>query len=225
MNQMELAKLSMKAEIYAYATTLWEIFSYGRNPHEHLHSKSRNQKSIFLKNCPLEIIDLIREGWDSEPDNRFSPQNIFSRLIMARDQITRSHNYNGVDVASINTESTTIASRHNGHGGSLSSIDTTDTEEILIKPGENCSIEGSESEVSSSHSTYTTLSQTSHSRSEISINDSLNNQILEQIDNLAYKIVLDDDEGEVILQGIIGEVSFNYFIFYSIIYLIIFFFF
>lgn len=29
---MELSKLDFKAEIWAYATTVWEIFSHGRAP-------------------------------------------------------------------------------------------------------------------------------------------------------------------------------------------------
>lgn len=80
---MESAKMDFKAEIWAYATTLWEIFSHGRTPtlREYYASKRRLQKP---RDCPDEMYDIMREGWHESPDKRFSPQAVFSKLIIAR---------------------------------------------------------------------------------------------------------------------------------------------
>lgn len=74
---LEYAKKDLKAEIYAYATTIWEIFSLGKIPVGHIQAKrSTNDFGI-------EICEIIREGWSSDPDKRFTPQNIFTKLLQA----------------------------------------------------------------------------------------------------------------------------------------------
>lgn len=34
--------------------------------------------------CPKEIYEIMQEGWNERPEKRFSPQMIFSKLMMAR---------------------------------------------------------------------------------------------------------------------------------------------
>lgn len=83
---MEQAKLDFSAEIWAYATTLWEIFSHGRAPtlREFYAQKRRLQRP---RDCPDEMYEIMREGWHESPDKRFSPQAVFSKLIIARKYI------------------------------------------------------------------------------------------------------------------------------------------
>lgn len=75
--------MDFTAEIWAYATTLWEIFSHGRTPtlREFYASKRKLQRP---RECPDEMYDIMREGWHETPDKRFSPQAVFSKLIIAR---------------------------------------------------------------------------------------------------------------------------------------------
>lgn len=76
-SNLEYAKKDLKAEIYAYATTVWEIFSLGKKPVGHIQAKKSTN------DFGLEICEIIREGWSSDPDKRFSPQNIFTKLLQA----------------------------------------------------------------------------------------------------------------------------------------------
>lgn len=82
-HNMERAKLDYTAEIWAYATTLWEIFSLGRKPtlKEFYASKRRLQRP---KDCPDDMYEIMREGWHESPDRRFTPQAVFAKLIIAR---------------------------------------------------------------------------------------------------------------------------------------------
>lgn len=77
---MEQAKLDLKAEIWAYATTLWEIFSRGEKPKPKLviHSVNRHLPQPF--ECPKDIYTIMMEGWNPVPEFRFSLQTILSRL-------------------------------------------------------------------------------------------------------------------------------------------------
>lgn len=77
----------MKADIWAYATTIWEIFSRGEklkipNPMEYFLSGDRPRRpyECYSINGMYEIMDV---GWNADPEKRFSPQNIFSTLLSA----------------------------------------------------------------------------------------------------------------------------------------------
>lgn len=81
---MEEARKNFKGEIWAYATTLWEIFSHGAvpnvpNPVQFFLNGERPIKPPETSQCPV-LYDIMIRGWDAEPDRRFAPQNIFSRL-------------------------------------------------------------------------------------------------------------------------------------------------
>lgn len=79
-SRLDQAKLDFKAEIWAYATTLWEIFSHGNQPTAKLFISSKRQLPKPHE-CPADIYDIMKEGWDPVPEKRFSPQMIFARLI------------------------------------------------------------------------------------------------------------------------------------------------
>lgn len=38
--------------------------------------------------CPEDMYEIMQEGWNERPEKRFSPQMIFSKLIMARKFVT-----------------------------------------------------------------------------------------------------------------------------------------
>lgn len=78
---------NLKGDIWAYATTLWEIFSRGaplnlQNPVQFFISGERPSKPADCAMLP-NIYDLMKRGWDVDPEKRFSPQKIFSRLLEA----------------------------------------------------------------------------------------------------------------------------------------------
>lgn len=84
---LSASRKNLKGDIWAYATTLWEIFSRGAqlnipNPVQFFKSGERPTKPIDCAMLP-NIYDLMRRGWDVDPEKRFSPQKIFSRLLEA----------------------------------------------------------------------------------------------------------------------------------------------
>lgn len=209
MKNIESAKTSLKAEIFAYGTTLWEIFNFGCRPHEYLLPKNKNKRNIIPKHAPLSIVDVIMDAWNPDPDHRFTPQNIFSTLIMARSKESKTHSY--------------ITPSFTNHiHTSQTSVETTETEKTVVTLMDNVSINSAESEPHSSHSAGTTLSRTSNSGSDYSQWTSGNDvdddddddddadgcvhenykEVQQDIDGLATKFIL--DEGEVICQGFIG---------------------
>lgn len=80
---MSGATKDITAEIWAYATTLWEIFSHGRRPtlKEFYASKRRLPRP---RDCPEDMYEIMKEGWHESPDRRFTPQAVFSKLFLAR---------------------------------------------------------------------------------------------------------------------------------------------
>lgn len=84
---MSASRRNLKGDIWAYATTLWEIFSRGAqlnlaNPMQFFTSGERPAKPLDCTMLP-GVYDLMIRGWDVDPEKRFSPQKIFSRLLEA----------------------------------------------------------------------------------------------------------------------------------------------
>jgi Janus kinase 2/BCL2-associated athanogene 2 len=78
-----------KADIWAYSTTLWEIFSRGSSP---FHDRADIMNFFLSGNRltkPLEclvlpaVYNLMLLGWDSDPDKRPLTQIICSILVDA----------------------------------------------------------------------------------------------------------------------------------------------
>jgi Janus kinase 2 len=90
-DHLEGSKNDLKAEIWAATTTLWEIFSRGAkidiaNPKEFFAHGRRlpPPEETIVDNMEVRgLYAIMREGWDADPDKRFSPQLIFARLISA----------------------------------------------------------------------------------------------------------------------------------------------
>lgn len=98
-NNLEQAKNDLKTDIWAYATTLWEIFSHGFNIHipNPVQFFANGARLMPPKECEKcrDIYDIMREGWDEDPDNRFSSRFVISRLEMASKYLPFSTKVNG----------------------------------------------------------------------------------------------------------------------------------
>lgn len=128
---LELAKLDPDAELWAFATTVWEIFSRGK-PLEKIgvetlrenYSRSRAILPIPAKDCPEQMYLTMMSGWSQDPDKRFNQQLIFSRLASIKESI--SSNYSSVD------EMTTTTSVDSTSVRSKNSAMSTYTDETMI---------------------------------------------------------------------------------------------
>lgn len=84
---LNASRNNMKADIWAYATTLWEIFSRGatplvENPIEFFSNGNRLPRPNECVGQVAGMYDkIMMKGWDAEADKRFSPQKIFTLLI------------------------------------------------------------------------------------------------------------------------------------------------
>lgn len=100
--------MDFKADMWAYATTLWEIFSYGRSPIFDEVSLRANAnalcpfaKLIFISivqfsrapesrrphrpaNCPDSIHQIMKKGWNDKSEGQLSPQTLISELVKIR---------------------------------------------------------------------------------------------------------------------------------------------
>lgn len=81
MSDMSLAKRSVAGDIWAFATTIWEIFSFGQKPTE--INPIRTAKSYEMgerlhkpERCPSEIWALVRQSWQHDPHLRPRPQGL-----------------------------------------------------------------------------------------------------------------------------------------------------
>lgn len=80
-SNVEYAKHSPAADVWAFATTLWEIFMCGESiPEVDQHDSMMYYKSGKRLNqpsgCPNDIYQLMRECWDTDPHRRKQPQAI-----------------------------------------------------------------------------------------------------------------------------------------------------
>lgn len=84
---LSASRKNLKSDIWAYATTMWEIFSRGAvlNPHDPKQFFMSGNRPPKPKECAMlpGIHDLMLTGWDVDPERRFSPQRIFSRILAA----------------------------------------------------------------------------------------------------------------------------------------------
>lgn len=133
---MERAKTCYRTDIWAYATTLWQMFNRGYVP------TSREVKStfdfkpncftIFLSSfqynmwkmrlppppdCPRDVYELMIESWDVAPDRRVAPQMIFAKLTAARAMAGHAYtavktktNFSNGSVISTQTDETLVTS-------------------------------------------------------------------------------------------------------------------
>lgn len=81
---------NLKSDIWAYATTIWEIFSrgasmtpfYNNKPMQFFREGRRLPKPTEIADFP-GIYEIMLKGWDPDPDKRFPPQTVFTCLLAA----------------------------------------------------------------------------------------------------------------------------------------------
>ncbi|CAH1999123.1 unnamed protein product [Acanthoscelides obtectus] len=126
-SKLDYAKHSIEADVWAFGTTLWEIFMYG----EEIKPSDHGQAMRFYLSgkrlpqpltCSNEIYALMKECWDIDPHKRKKPQAIMrdvSQILYQVYNSRRTHSYHKVfsrtavtasstSISSYNTETTTV---------------------------------------------------------------------------------------------------------------------
>ncbi|XP_077293855.1 tyrosine-protein kinase hopscotch [Arctopsyche grandis] len=76
-----VAHLFPSSDVWAFATTLWEIFSYGKSPADTkqplaAHNYLNGHRLVKPVECPREIYGIMRSCWHADPHSRCRPQLI-----------------------------------------------------------------------------------------------------------------------------------------------------
>ncbi|XP_025075484.1 tyrosine-protein kinase hopscotch [Pogonomyrmex barbatus] len=96
------AKYNLQADIWALATTIWEIFSRGASPPK--YHKTHTVKMYYISgkrlpppnDCPSEIYKLMLECWGTNSIPRKQPQAIMrdiNQILYEAYNCRRTHNY------------------------------------------------------------------------------------------------------------------------------------
>lgn len=90
-DNLEGSKADPYAELWAFATTVWEIFSRGRALDKVRVDKLRENYSRFggilplpSKDCPTQIFATILEGWSRDPEKILTTINFLTFGIHER---------------------------------------------------------------------------------------------------------------------------------------------
>lgn len=233
---------NLKADIWAYATTLWEIFSRGsspynlnlNNPMEFFRRGDRLPKPKECETLP-RIYEIMKSGWNAEPDHRFAPQTIFSPLLDIKTQLTRHYEN---PISSIKTKihaNTNGTSNSNGpsipnghsrsskssiYNGSLLSNDTEQTyvgshpytlRSDVYTDGSSTISNGGSSQISLINGASIT-SNGSHSTANAFIDDRFDGDCMELDGDrkLSFKGLIGSGNFGVVYKGTIGPLIFNH---------------
>lgn len=218
----KVAKLDLKTDIWAYATTLWQIFSHGRVPSRDCF-KAPNQCLPKPPECPDKLYQIMRRGWERDPEKRFEPQSLFTWLYHIRQEY--EHYYQPMRPSAAALQAATAAASGAGTSRTISngdseSVASAETEHLdLISNGASSrtgggagtgpmtvaggssvgEFSGSESSITRSllsYETGTASTMVPGSVDGVSLSSSY-------LDNMPS--VLESDTYKVILQGVIGS--------------------
>ncbi|GMR36468.1 hypothetical protein PMAYCL1PPCAC_06663 [Pristionchus mayeri] len=83
---IEAGRFTQKSDVWAFGVTLWEMYSYGRQPYDG-YSDSQVQQLLSTRqllesppHCPTNMYSLMVECWHESPDRRPSFSEINRRL-------------------------------------------------------------------------------------------------------------------------------------------------
>lgn len=82
-------RFTLESDIWSYGVVLWEIYSYGKQPY-YGHSNEEVVKLILdgvmlipPQECPIIVIELMKNCWKTEPRYRITFANICDKLELA----------------------------------------------------------------------------------------------------------------------------------------------
>ncbi|KAH8416569.1 hypothetical protein KR222_009855 [Zaprionus bogoriensis] len=130
-SNLEAAKLDSSTQLWAFATTIYEIFSRGQfalerlTQNELIHNRSIDGgilKQLSLRVCPNEMYETIMDGWSDDPDKRFCHHDIFTRLNAIKTRLQRNYDVPQTEIESCEyVEDAEYSSKYNdmsnGHSG------------------------------------------------------------------------------------------------------------
>ncbi|CAH0727482.1 unnamed protein product, partial [Brenthis ino] len=99
---------SHKSDVWSYGVTLWEMFSYGKQPYgdmrgiEAIQIVESGQRLERPEDCPDEIYQLMLDCWDYSPNQRPS----FSELV---DFFSQHPDYVNISQLAVDTEDSQLA--------------------------------------------------------------------------------------------------------------------
>lgn len=79
-------KFSNKSDMWSFGILLWEIYSFGRVPYPRIpladvvKHVEKGYRMEAPESCPAEVYEIMREAWNSEPENRPTFIEVLSRL-------------------------------------------------------------------------------------------------------------------------------------------------
>lgn len=147
-------KHSMAADVWAFATTLWEIFSFGDTPlrdASFAEIKQLYKRGVRLpqpESCHEDVYKLMKECWNSDADVRKKPQAIMRDINQTLYEVhnsRRTHAYSTIyarDDVSLHGSSKSLDNQNNSiashrYENQSQSIDTATT----TLAGSSCSMD------------------------------------------------------------------------------------
>ncbi|XP_075155140.1 tyrosine-protein kinase hopscotch [Haematobia irritans] len=119
-NNLNAAKKDPDVDVWAFATTVWEIFSRGKPVGNvttpMLRQNYRRDGSILRipDNCPQEMAEIMMDGWNTDPEKTFNHMRIIEHLSCIKESLNAgSANKNGSENNSGNNLEDDIV-QHNG---------------------------------------------------------------------------------------------------------------
>lgn len=210
--RLKMSKLDLKTDIWAYCTTLWQIFSSGRKPNKDCFSRSETSVLPKPHECPDKLYAIMRKGWDRDPEKRFEPQSLFTWLYHIRQEF--EHYYQPMAPRAVavarNVNSNVDSSHRNGDSTSLGSLASAETEQIDLSEGggtplihtgtsnTGTSFSGSESSVTLGYLNSNSNSQATHNMMSPLLVDDLSLSPSSYLERMPS--VLETPEYRVVLQ-------------------------
>lgn len=92
-NNLNAAKKHLDVDLWAFSTTVWEIFARGKpieNVTTEILRQNYNRFGGILRppdDCPPVMFEVMMDGWSMDPDKPFNHLQIFQRLISIKETL------------------------------------------------------------------------------------------------------------------------------------------